>query len=175
MSLRTFSVACVFWLLLLASSSSVVAAKVLSSTAAAAADDAGNSTTTDITAPFGPLRLSSSSQLLPSTTQQRDLRTECFETNIELRLAVEDYLTSSIKRRSNAARKYGFPMGNWCVSRLRDFSYAFFGAKFDGRSERENLGKWNVRRATSLECMFMNSDYDGDLANWDTVRVTFYP
>ena len=99
---------------------------------------------------------------------------DCFETNIELRSAIQDYLsqtTSSGRRQTDAAEKYGYPMGTWCVSRLDDFSYVFFGAKFNGLIDDETLGNWDTRNAITMEGMFKNSDYDGDLSDWDTVRL----
>jgi len=97
---------------------------------------------------------------------------ECFSTNDELRLAVQDYLsetTSRGRRNTEAARKYGYPMATWCVDRLDDFSYVFMGAEFNGRSE--SLGSWDTSNAVTMERMFMYSDYDGELADWDTSRV----
>jgi hypothetical protein len=49
----------------------------------------------------------------------------CFNTTSELRGVFDFYLVDD-STGSRVASMYGHPIGNWCVSKIQDFSFLFF-------------------------------------------------
>jgi len=95
-------------------------------------------------------------------------RHKCFESNNELRLAIEDYLSEPANRRdrTDAAKLYGYPIDTWCVNSLEDFSYAFWNAQ----DFNEPIGSWSTSNAVTMEKMFMScTDFNQDISSWDVV------
>lgn len=101
--------------------------------------------------------------LLPLAASQ----TECLPNdNAVLRAAITDYIESggNLNPNSDAAMRYGFPIGTWCVDNVEDFSFAFQGfTEFD-----ESLENWNTESAVDMSFMFVNAEaYNQPMANWD--------
>jgi surface protein len=108
---------------------------------------------------------------------------QCFNTTSELRDAVDDYLLDN-SRGSLVASIHGFPIGNWCVSKIQDFSYLFSSADDSDNPERSNLAAadfnedisgWDVSNATTMRSMFAGasgSRFNQSLADWNVSSVT---
>ena len=68
----------------------------------------------------------------------------CFTSNAELRSAVVQYAAGTTNT-SNLSKTYGYPISDWCVNKVEDFSYIFFNlSKFN-----EPLTKWDTSNATT--------------------------
>lgn len=94
---------------------------------------------------------------------------ESFTTTKELRSAVQTYLTSKFYPQ-DLADKYGWPIGQWDVSQISDFSHLF--AK--RTAFNEDISQWNMSRATNLDFMFWHAhSFEGEgIEQWDVSRVT---
>ena len=65
----------------------------------------------------------------------------CFENSAELEQAVDAYWTSNS---SDVAVKYGYPIGSWCVERVKDFSELFGSSRTPWLdSFNEDILAWN--------------------------------
>lgn len=99
-----------------------------------------------------------------------------FETSVELRQAVDEYVRAKGSDSSGVAVQYGHPMGTWDVSRLFNFSGIFDGTnRYELKSSfDEDLSGWNVSQATDMFKMFAHLDvYSGKgLGTWDVSKVT---
>jgi hypothetical protein len=71
----------------------------------------------------------------------------CFESKYELRMAVDNYINDNSPF-SDVAKKYGWPINEWCVRNIEDFSNLF-------RAEIEGAGPLRV------------SMFDKDISDWD--------
>jgi surface protein len=66
------------------------------------------------------------------------------------------------------ACQYGWPIGKWDVSNVRDFSYAFYHLT----PFNEDIGAWDLSNAISLAGMFSQaSSFNQDISSWDTSNV----
>ena len=73
----------------------------------------------------------------------------CFDDREELILAVHDYLRDSSPG-TPVAQKYGWPIGQWCVSNVTDFSKIFFNqTEFN-----EDISEWDTSQAKNMHGMF---------------------
>jgi surface protein len=102
----------------------------------------------------------------------------CFDTTSELREAVEFY-TRDNRSDSAVASTYGWPIGNWCVSNIEDFSKLFSVAGNPAAVDfNEKISRWDVSNATTMESMFAGSSFYGTkrfnqpLADWDVSSVS---
>jgi surface protein len=78
----------------------------------------------------------------------------CFQSNDELRSALRQHQQD----KTFAADRYGFPIGNWCVSQITSFDNLFRG--LDGFDE--DLGNWDTSSVTSMGGMFRStSNFSG--------------
>jgi Mycoplasma protein of unknown function, DUF285 len=103
-----------------------------------------------------------------------------FTTTNELYQAVDAYqeaalLLSSVQD-SDVARRYGYPMAAWNVSRLTNFSSVFDGTRNPNLVDAfdEDLSGWDVSRATDMFRTFFGlAQYTGrGLEHWNVRRVT---
>jgi len=93
----------------------------------------------------------------------------CFQNRDELASAVRQYLVNATQV-SNVAQVYGWPIGSWCVDAVTDFSFLFYK---HARQFNEDLGGWDVSKATSMQSMFQDAFlYNQEMSTWDTSRVT---
>jgi len=123
----------------------------------------------------------------------RDIK-KAFANNEELREKVRQYVKGDHDDIEDIAREFGYPIGKWNVSQVKDFSCTFrFQMTFN-----EDINSWDVSNATNMRCMFYNAQifnqnlsnwnvakvanmnrmfmsayaFDGDISNWDTSNVT---
>jgi surface protein len=103
-----------------------------------------------------------------------------FENREQLVEAVDMYLVDS-NVGTLVARSYGWPIGVWDVSKIRDFSEVF-SADTSGNAMRvnseaatfnEDISGWDVSSATTMHAMFAGALYfNQPLGNWDVSSVT---
>lgn len=109
------------------------------------------------------------SSMSPSTMPSKEK--VCFESTQELRDTVDDYLVDP----SGSVTKdlYGHPIGNWCVSRISDFSSLFDADRNPLAIEfNEDISMWDVSGATSMERMFQGAwSLDQDFSQWNVSSV----
>jgi len=81
-----------------------------------------------------------------------------FMTNKELLEAVQHYLHDE-ENTSEVAQKYGWPLGNWDVSLMTDFSFFCADKHF-----KEDISSWNVSSGIYFTSMFEHAgSFDQDL------------
>lgn len=98
-----------------------------------------------------------------STTRPR----RCFVTHDELRQAVLDYSRNPTDAQSDVAMRYGWPIGNWCVSQITDFSRIFKYSTLN-----EPLNHWDVSNARTVERMFYGArNMNQNLTPWNVEKV----
>jgi hypothetical protein len=74
---------------------------------------------------------------------------KCFDTKSELREAVDSYLADK-RSDSSVAKTYGWPIGEWCVSNIQDFSHLFsVDRNPDAVNFNEDISLWDVSHARS--------------------------
>ena len=79
---------------------------------------------------------------------------ECFVDGDELRTAVDKYFDDPSPG-TDVATKYGWPIGNWCVDQVEDFSHVFSNARNDAaQGFNEDLTNWCTCSATDMSYMF---------------------
>jgi len=89
-----------------------------------------------------------------------------FVSNEELRIVVKNYTNKT--NAEEIAAEYGWPIGRWDVSLIRDFSCIFEHQT----SFNEDIGSWNVSNAQNLNGLFyMAASFNRDLSSWDTSKV----
>jgi surface protein len=105
---------------------------------------------------------------------------KAFSTNQELRKAVEKYCgyneaTDSYSQccsprvAEEFAQTYGYPINQWDVSSLQDFSFVFDNMD----TFNEDISSWNVSNATSMYAMFIYaSSFNQDMSSWNVSNVT---
>ena len=94
---------------------------------------------------------------------------KCFETTQELRDAVNQYQGEAQFDQALAAR-YGWPLQNWCVSHIGDFSNLFQSKHH--RYFDEDLNDWDMSSATDLSGMFQNCHwFNRPLSQWNVSNV----
>jgi Mycoplasma protein of unknown function, DUF285 len=95
---------------------------------------------------------------------------KCFETTEELRQAVSQYQGVN-KFDAKLASKYGWPIGQWCVSNIQDFSNLFSSSPHH-RYFNEPLDEWDMSRATDVSGMFQNCHwFNQPLRSWKLGNV----
>lgn len=68
-----------------------------------------------------------------------------------------------------------YPMGEWDVSNITDFSHVFDAEQRNPllRDFNEDLSDWNVLHATNMKCMFRGCEvFRSDLSRWQVSNVT---
>ena len=113
--------------------------------------------------------------LLPCLVRaQTETYGECFATGDELRDAVDAYLAADSSSTTDVALKYGWPIGNWCVSDVEDFSHVFNTARNPAaESFNEDLTGWCTCAAKDMSYMFAGATaFNGDVSNFVLNSVT---
>jgi len=122
----------------------------------------------------------------------------CLSDRQSLYVAVDSYLSNS-SNGTDVAIKYGWPIGNWCVSRATDFMSVFdsnrnprvvtfneplnnwdvsngvdfFRMFYGATAFNQDLSKWKISRANTLEQMFYRASlFNQNLSAWDVSSVT---
>ena len=97
---------------------------------------------------------------------------ECFGDNLELRAAAIRYVKEGCAVTANTcpelSRKYGWPLGSWCVSQVTDMSGLFQGLDtFD-----EDISQWEVQQVFDMSQMFYGaSSFNQDMSRWNVGNV----
>lgn len=93
---------------------------------------------------------------------------KCFETTEELRGAVRRY-KSYHDIDTDLMEMYGWPIDNWCVSHIEDFSSLFFRK----RHFNEPLNSWDMSNSKDTSAMFMDCfEFNQPLDHWNVKGVT---
>lgn len=124
---------------------------------------------------------------------------QAFTSSAELLNAVDEYMLDSSSD-SIVAMQYGYPIGNWDVSRISDFSQVFdaqrnpdmllFDADLSGwdvssaetmnamfqatvafTDSTNSLAGWNVANVADMSSMFAESKFAGDVSQWQVGKV----
>ncbi|KAG7340999.1 fibronectin domain containing protein [Nitzschia inconspicua] len=95
-------------------------------------------------------------------------RPKAFQSNKELRGVIRDYCKYEPKCMEEIACTYGFPIGTWDVSKVTDFSMAFYNSNFN-----EPINDWNTSNATTMVCMFRGAHvFNQNIGSWNVSNVT---
>ena len=90
-----------------------------------------------------------------------------FTENKELRDEVERYCKGDGDDIETIAEEFGYPIGMWDVSRVKDFSYIFSSMTFN-----ENINRWNMENGTNVEGMFCGARlFNQSLSQWNVSKV----
>lgn len=96
---------------------------------------------------------------------------KAFASTAELRNAVDNYIMDE-----SSTDLYGWPMGNWDVSKISDFRELFSASRNPAMLFfSQDLSNWDMSKATSTESMFEGTvaftDSISSLAGWDVSKV----
>lgn len=69
---------------------------------------------------------------------------KCFDSNVEFRAAIDEYVNSR-GNKSSVALQYGWAIGSWCVSNVRDMTDVFQMQRYIN----EPLEAWDVLSPTN--------------------------
>ena len=107
----------------------------------------------------------SATTTITTKTDHHHYHHACFQSNAELRQAVQYYVENPF---SNVLQAYGYPISTWCTQDVTDFSHIFANlATFN-----EPLTGWNTSSAVTLAGMFLKaSSFDQPLDHFDVSRV----
>ena len=110
---------------------------------------------------------------------QRPTQLTPFQSNRELRYVVLLYVNYAKNRKKFMeliATKYGFPIGKWNVSQIRDFSEIFClttNANNKCHTFNEDINTWDVSNAETMTSMFFGArKFNSNLMSWNTSKVT---
>jgi surface protein len=93
---------------------------------------------------------------------------KCFETSQELRAAVRRYEGYNVVD-IDLAKTYGWPIGNWCTSKITDFSNVFARKKHF----KEPLTNWDLSNGVTMQGMFQDAwAFNQPVNHWDVSSVT---
>jgi surface protein len=92
-----------------------------------------------------------------------------FQSNQELRDAVEKYCEYEAGSMEEIASTYGYPIDKWNVSQIKDMSMVFsYMSSFN-----EYIGSWDVSNVTNMRGMFLwATPFNQDIGSWDVSNVT---
>eukprot|EP00546_Thalassionema_frauenfeldii_P007092 CAMPEP_0178925740 /NCGR_PEP_ID=MMETSP0786-20121207/18100_1 /TAXON_ID=186022 /ORGANISM="Thalassionema frauenfeldii, Strain CCMP 1798" /LENGTH=188 /DNA_ID=CAMNT_0020600695 /DNA_START=76 /DNA_END=639 /DNA_ORIENTATION=- len=98
----------------------------------------------------------------------RRLGNRMFLTKKELIGRIREYCADKAKFADGIASTYGWPIGNWNVSQITDFSRALQNES----NFNEDIRTWNISNATTLRRMFYCArSFNQDLSRWNTSNV----
>jgi surface protein len=127
--------------------------------------------------PLGHATTESGNYTPALTPDVTGITSKCFDTTIELRKVVDFYFADD-RSNSSVASTYGWPIGDWCVSNIEDFSELFSPSRNPAAVDfNEDISRWDVSNAKTMESMFAGS-FDGStrfnqpLADWNVSSVT---
>lgn len=106
---------------------------------------------------------------------ETDIILKCFVDGTELKSTLESYFEGDDDTVSMIKKEYGWPMNDWCVSYVEDFSYLFSHERTNGLYEsfNEDLSNWNTFSAINMSHMFHGLKiFNSELTNWDVSKVT---
>ena len=112
----------------------------------------------------------------PQQQQQNDYcgpctsTTKAFDSSQELKDAVAQYVSADVYDVS-LADAYGWPLNQWNVSLVEDFSHLFENKQ--SLSQTESLEGWDVSRATDMSFLFQGCrQWNGNsLRDWNVAKV----
>jgi surface protein len=108
-------------------------------------------------------------RVFTDTIEQKASTPKAFESNQELRSAVEKYAEYNPDDAESFATTYGWPIGRWNVSNVVNL----FNLFFDLGSFNESIGSWDVSNSISMTWMFRRAtNFNQDISSWDTTNVT---
>jgi surface protein len=90
----------------------------------------------------------------------------CFQSNEELRDAVESYLQGSPSTKVRTKIRYGWKIGCWCLGRVTSLDSLFFDSPFN-----EDISRWDVSRVKYMNFTFAFSEFNGDISKWKVSAV----
>jgi len=89
-------------------------------------------------------------QPIAPTTQLRNIPDAAF-----LRHLITEYLANN-NNDMDVAKEFGWPIGTWCISPVRNFSYLFWYDYQDWGTFNEPLNEWDVSNGKTFTSMFSN-------------------
>jgi len=118
------------------------------------------------------LKLSAALSFLLSSAPAMAFTGKCFTTREELQAAVDTYVANPTQD-SVVSQMYGFPIGDWCVSEIEDFSYLFDSNRNPAMANfNEDLTNWCTCSATDMSYMFAGARrFNGDVSSFVTAEV----
>ena len=119
---------------------------------------------------------------MPSVDLCSTTDSKAFVDGDELKDAIRSYLQDGSNSSSTVALTYGWPIGQWCVAQVRDFSHlmhdTYYSRRYGDPPElfhtfNEPIGDWDVSSATDMSNMFSHAvSFHQDLSRWDTSSVS---
>ena len=111
-----------------------------------------------------------------STDTKSNVTKAAFQTLVELCLAVDIYMevirTSINPRHSEVAMRYGYPIGTWNVSLIRDFTRVFDPLRRQEFDETIGITK-DISNGIALPTTFTSlAGFNEDLSGWDVSNAT---
>lgn len=102
----------------------------------------------------------------------------CFEeTGQELQTAVDSYLEEGgDDPNTNLARRHGHPIGEWCVSRVKNFAHLFDEDRnSDLRDFNLDIVRWNTTAAEDMSYMFARTRrFNQKIGTWVSRLIRLY-
>lgn len=110
----------------------------------------------------------------------------CFQHTNELQAAVHEYHRDNTKN-ANVSRKYGWPIGSWCVTPISDFHAVFLSNHqtiassvdeemfFNKTYFHEDIGDWDMSNALEMEEMLRgakNLSSKWGIQHWNTSTMS---
>ena len=103
---------------------------------------------------------------------------ECFANRDDLKIAVDEYVSSGCNTGETACpditKTYGWPMNKWCVGNVTDMSGLFsYYRNSEMRTFNDNISSWDVSQVQRMSEMFRGaSAFNQDVSSWDVSQVT---
>eukprot|EP00978_Attheya_sp_CCMP212_P030960 scaffold115598_cov36-Attheya_sp.AAC.2 len=106
--------------------------------------------------------------LFTNAIRQKASTPKAFQSNRELKEAVDKYSKYNLVDTEEFAQTYGWPIDRWDVANVEDFSQ-LFSLKL---SFNENIASWDVSNATNMAWMFYCApNFNQDLSSWNVSNV----